>query len=176
MKYSTVRLWKKLLVGVKSASDMHHSSLNTLLISDLWIVLPLENPNYSFYMGILTRVTHRFGIETAMAVRYWSGWDCTYSVAEAEEQMSVSATSRKKKGFCLSQHTASGRQELTAPLRSQHLWQHPSPTSFWELSHIKVTATNWNMLIMQCKCFESTTYSTLSSTTPCSILLPRLIS
>lgn len=104
-------------------------------------------------MGILTRVLEMpLHIDlAAMAVRYWSGWACTYPVAEAEEQMSMSAPSGKKKGFCLSQHAASGSQELTAPLGSQCLWQHPSSASFWKISHTEVYATNWNMLVMQCK-------------------------
>lgn len=47
-RWNTAQALKRLLVGVKTARDIHRSSFNTPLIIDLWIVLPLKNSNYSF--------------------------------------------------------------------------------------------------------------------------------
>lgn len=44
-----------------------------------------------------------------MAVRYQSGWACTYLVAEAEQQMPMSDTAGKKKGFYLSKQSQAAR-------------------------------------------------------------------
>lgn len=51
-----------------------------------------------------------------MAVRFQSGWACTYPVAEAEQQMPMSDTAGKKKVFYLSKQIESGSQALTASL------------------------------------------------------------
>lgn len=82
-RWNTAQALKRLLVGVKTARDRHHSSFNTPLIIDLCIVLPLKNSNYSFLNWNFDQSNgdvfkHRLGIETAMAARHQSDWAHTH--------------------------------------------------------------------------------------------------